>query len=129
MFKTGQQVVCIDDQFDPWVFDLYKSLPKKDEIYTVRALRAGRSNPQFVVNDDAEIKLAGAEFDLLLLLKELNNPDDPHSSVKQEMGAGAGVVEVVPAARVVLACLRHAIFRSGWVDALSRGHSPPGYLR
>ncbi|MFC5454841.1 hypothetical protein [Prosthecobacter fluviatilis] len=86
MFKTGQQVVCIDDQFDPWVFDLYKSLPKKDEIYTVRAIRAGRSNPQFVVNDDAEIKLAGAEFDILLLLKELNNPDDPHSSVKQELG-------------------------------------------
>ena len=72
MFKTGQQVVCIDDQFDPWVFDLYKSLPKKDQIYTVRALRAGRSNPQFVVNDDAEIKLAGAEFDLLLLLQELH---------------------------------------------------------
>lgn len=86
MFKTGQQVVCINDQFDPWVYDLYKSLPKKDEIYTVRAIRAGRSNPQFVVNDDAEIKLAGAEFDILLLLKELNNPDDPHSSVKQELG-------------------------------------------
>lgn len=65
---------------------MYKSLPKKDEIYTVRAIRAGRSNPQFVVNDDAEIKLAGAEFDILLLLKELNNPDDPHSSVKQELG-------------------------------------------
>ncbi|HEY1051881.1 MAG TPA: hypothetical protein VGE39_19050 [Prosthecobacter sp.] len=86
MFKTGQQVVCIDDQFEPWVFDLYKSLPKKDQIYTVRALRAGRSNPKFTVNDDAEIKLTGAEFDLLLLLKELNNPDDPHSSVKQELG-------------------------------------------
>ncbi|HRH95658.1 MAG TPA: hypothetical protein PLB55_06965 [Prosthecobacter sp.] len=86
MFKTGQQVVCIDDQFDPWVFDLYKSLPKKDQIYTVRALRAGRSNPKFTVTDDAEIKLADAQFDLLLLLKELHNPDDPHSSVKQELG-------------------------------------------
>jgi len=83
MFKTGQQVVCIDDQFDPWVFDLYKSLPKKDQIYTVRALRAGRSNPKFTVTDDAEIKLADAQFDLLLLLKELHNPDDPHSSVEQ----------------------------------------------
>ena len=39
-----------------------------------------------MVNDDAEIKLAGAEFDLLLLLQELHNPDDPHSSVKQELG-------------------------------------------
>lgn len=86
MFKTGQQVVCIDDQFEPWVFDLYKSLPKKDEVYTVRALRAGRSKPKFTVNDDAEIKLADAEFDILILLKELLNPDDPHSSVKQELG-------------------------------------------
>ncbi len=86
MFKNGQKVVCIDDRFEPWVFDLYKSLPKKDEVYTVRALRAGRSNPQFTVNEDAEIKLTGAEFDLLLLLQELNNPDDPHSSVKQELG-------------------------------------------
>ena len=86
MFKTGQQVACIDDQFAPWVYDLYKSLPKQDQIYTVRAIRSGRSNPQFVVNDDAEIKLAGAEFDILLLLQELHNPDDPHSSVKQELG-------------------------------------------
>lgn len=86
MFKTGQQVVCIDDQFDPWVYDLYKSLPKKDQIYTVRALRAGRSNPKFAVNDDAEIRLADAQFDILILLKELLNPDDPHSSVKQELG-------------------------------------------
>jgi len=30
--------------------------------------------------------MTGAEFDLLLLLKELLNPDDPHSSVKQELG-------------------------------------------
>ncbi len=86
MFKTGQQVVCIDDQFDPWVFDLYQALPKKDQIYTVRAIRSGRSKPQFVVNDDAQIQLAGAEFDILLLLNELHNPDDPHSSVKQELG-------------------------------------------
>lgn len=86
MFKTGQKVVCVDDQFEPWVYDLYKSLPKRDQIYTVRALRAGRSNPKFTVNDEAEIKLADAQFDILLLLKELLNPDDPHSSVKQELG-------------------------------------------
>jgi hypothetical protein len=86
MFKTGQQVVCIDDDFEPWVFDLYRALPKKDQIYTVRAVGVGRSNPQFVVNDDAQIKITGAEFDFLILLKELLNPDDPHSSAKQELG-------------------------------------------
>lgn len=86
MFQTGQQVVCINDSFEPWVFDLYRALPKKGKIYTVRAVGVGRSNPQFVVDDDAKIVLKGAEFDLLLLLKELVNPDDPHSSVKQELG-------------------------------------------
>lgn len=86
MFTTGQKVVCINDEFEPWVFDLYRSLPKKDKIYTIRSISAGRSNPTFAVNDEAEIQLTGAEFDLLVLLKELINPDDPHSSVKQELG-------------------------------------------
>jgi hypothetical protein len=86
MFKTGQQVVCINDDFDPWVYDLYRALPKKGKVYTVRALGVGRSNPQFAVNDDAEIQIKGAEFDIMILLEELLNPDDPHSSVKQELG-------------------------------------------
>ena len=86
MFQTGQKVVCINDQFEPWVYDLYQSLPKKGRTYTVRALSVGRSNPKFKVNEEAEIKLTDAEFDILLLLKELQNPDDPHSSLKQELG-------------------------------------------
>jgi hypothetical protein len=49
-------------------------------------MSAGRSNPKFSVNEDAKIQLTDAEFDILLLLKELHNPDDPHSSVKQELG-------------------------------------------
>jgi hypothetical protein len=86
MFKNGQRVVCINDEFEPWVYDLYRSLPKKDKVYTIRAISAGRSNPTFAVNDEAQIQLTGAEFDIRVLLKELNNPDDPHSSVKQELG-------------------------------------------
>ena len=86
MFQTGQRVVCIDDSFDPWVFDLYKSLPKKNSTYTVRTLKSGRSNPQFVVDDDAKITVGAAEYDILILLEELHNPDDPHSSIKQELG-------------------------------------------
>jgi hypothetical protein len=86
MFTVGQKVVCINDQFDPWVYDLYRALPCKDRIYTVRAIGAGRSNPKFAVNEDAELKMVDAEFDILLLLKELENPEDPHSSSKQELG-------------------------------------------
>lgn len=86
MFSTGQKIVCINDQFEPWVYDLYRALPKKDKVYTVRSVAVGRSNPKFAVNDDAEIHLTDAEFDILLLLKELQNPEDPHSSVKQELG-------------------------------------------
>mgnify|MGYP001164700965 CR=1 FL=1 len=86
MFQTGQRVVCIDDRFDPWVYDLYKSLPRKNGIYTVRALGVGRSNPTFAIDDDAKLKITGADFDLLLLLEELHNPDDPHSTIQQELG-------------------------------------------
>jgi hypothetical protein len=86
MFTTGQKVVCINDQFEPWVYDLYRALPKKGRTYTIRAMSVGRSNPKFSVNDDAELKLTDAEFDILVLLKELQNPEDPHSSVKQELG-------------------------------------------
>jgi hypothetical protein len=86
MFSTGQKVVCINDQFEPWVYDLYTALPKKGRTYTVRAVAPGRSQPKFTVNEDAEIKLTGAEFDILILLKELLNSEDPHSSIKQELG-------------------------------------------
>ncbi len=86
MFQTGQKVVCINDQFDPWVFDLFRALPRKGTIYTVRAVRPGRSNPHFVVDEEANLKMTGAEFDILLLLDELINPNDPHSSVPQELG-------------------------------------------
>lgn len=86
MFQNGQRVVCIDDQFDPWVYDLYTALPRRNGVYTVRALGVGRSNPQFTIDDDAKLTISGAEFDLLILLDELRNPDDPHSSIKQELG-------------------------------------------
>ena len=76
----------MDDQFAPWVHDLYTSLPKKGEVYTIRAVSSGRSNPSFEVTEEAEVKMTGCEFDILVLLQELINPDDPHSSVKQELG-------------------------------------------
>ena len=86
MFQNGQRVVCIDDSFDPWVFDLYQSLPKKNSVYTVRSVKSGRSNPQFVVDEDANLSIGGAEFDILVLLEECVNCHDPHSSIQQELG-------------------------------------------
>ncbi len=86
MFQTGQRVACINDDFDPWVYDLFKALPKKDSIYTVRAVRPGRSNPRFSVDDDAKLSIDHAEFDILILLEELVNPNDPHSTIEQELG-------------------------------------------
>lgn len=86
MFQNGQRVVCIDDSFEPWVFDLYTSLPKKNSVYTVRSVKSGRSNPQFVVDDDANLSIGAADYDILLLLQELANPNDPHSSIQQELG-------------------------------------------
>ena len=86
MFQNGQRVVCIDDSFDPWVFDLYQSLPKKNSVYTVRSVKSGRSNPQFVGDEDANLSIGGAEFDILVLLEECVNGHDPHSSIQQELG-------------------------------------------
>lgn len=86
MFHTGQRVVCVDDAFDPWVYDLYQALPRKNDIYTVRALGIGRSNPQFALDEDAQLRVLGADPDLLVLLEELHNPDDPHSTIQQELG-------------------------------------------
>jgi hypothetical protein len=53
MFQNGQRVVCINDDFEPWVFDLYRALPKKDQVYTIRSIGVGRSNPQFEVDAEA----------------------------------------------------------------------------
>ncbi len=86
MFQNGQRVVCIDDSFDPWVFDLYQNLPRKNSTYTVRSVKSGRSNPQFLVDDNANLSIGAADFDILILLEELTNSNDPHSSIEQELG-------------------------------------------
>ena len=38
----GQKVVCINDTFSPTIRALYKQLPVKDHIYTVREVFLGR---------------------------------------------------------------------------------------
>ena len=39
MIKEGDQVVCIDDNFDPRSMEIIPNRPKKDSIYTVREMR------------------------------------------------------------------------------------------
>ncbi len=41
MFSVGQKVVCVDDSWPESVKQLYLSLPVKDSIYVVRAVRVG----------------------------------------------------------------------------------------
>ena len=86
MFQTGQRVVCINDDFEPWVYDLYRALPKKNHTYTVRSIGVGRSHPRFGLTEEADLRIQSAQVDFLLLLEELTNPNDPHSSVNQELG-------------------------------------------
>jgi hypothetical protein len=39
MIKEGDQVVCIDDVFDPRSMHIIPNRPKKDNIYTIREMR------------------------------------------------------------------------------------------
>ncbi|MBI5382728.1 MAG: hypothetical protein HZA31_12590 [Opitutae bacterium] len=72
----GQKVVCINDSFPQFVRAIYKELPVKDKVYTVREVFLGREK---IVN-------AGDSATVGLLLEELRNPPDPFHQGKQELG-------------------------------------------
>lgn len=72
----GQKVVCINDTFSPTIRALYKQLPVKDNIYTVREVFLGRE----------KIVKAGDSATVGLLLQELTNPPDPFHQGQQELG-------------------------------------------
>jgi len=72
----GQKVVCINDTFAPFIKSLYKQLPVKGEVYTIRDVFLGREK---IVN-------AGDSATVGLLLVELHNPPDPFLANKQELG-------------------------------------------
>lgn len=81
MFDVGQKVVCINDDFSATVRHIFKQLPLKDEIYTVRDVRIGRSQ---VTSGGGGSN--GVSY--LVLLQELKNPDDPYMAdgASEEMG-------------------------------------------
>ena len=72
----GQKVVCINDTFSPTIRALYKQLPTKDNIYTIREVFLGRE----------KIVRGGETATVGLLLHELTNPPDPFHQGQQELG-------------------------------------------
>lgn len=67
MFDTGDKVVCVNDDFEPIIYELYAELPDKGQVYTVRQLDIGRAN-----------LIPGNTVDsYLVLLDEIHNPLDP----------------------------------------------------
>jgi hypothetical protein len=72
----GQKVVCINDTFSPTIRALYKQLPVKDTIYTIREVFLGRE----------KIVKGGDTATVGLLLVELTNPKDPFHQGEQELG-------------------------------------------
>lgn len=72
----GQKVVCINDTFTSTIRALYRELPVKDNIYTIREVYLGRE----------KIVRGGDSATVGLLLEELTNPPDPFHQGEQELG-------------------------------------------
>ena len=72
----GQKVVCINDTVTLTIRALYKQLPVKDTVYTVREVFLGRE----------KIVKGGDTATVGLLLNELKNPPDPFHQGEQELG-------------------------------------------
>ena len=72
MFTKGQKVVCVNGEFPPLIRALYSQLPRKDAVYTVRAVYIGRGG--LVRQAGAS---GGGDGEIGVLLEELVNPRDP----------------------------------------------------
>lgn len=70
MFQKGQKIVCINDDFPSLARKLYAQLPKKDSVYTVRAVYIGRGNYTAAGSGKMEGEIG-------VLLEEIRNPTDP----------------------------------------------------
>ncbi len=68
MFDIGEKVVCINDTFEPLHRKLYRELPKKGEIYTIRDCSIGRTRTG----------AADPGISYRLLLEEITNDLDPY---------------------------------------------------
>lgn len=70
VFAKGQKVVCINDEFPPMALLMFKALPVKDAVYTVRATYIGRGNYTRAESGQKEGEIG-------VLLEEIVNPRDP----------------------------------------------------
>ncbi|HLB34635.1 MAG: hypothetical protein A3F67_05000 [Verrucomicrobia bacterium RIFCSPHIGHO2_12_FULL_41_10] len=78
MFEPGEKVVCINDQFEALHRRLYRQLPTKGDIYTVRECSLGRT------------KTGGSDpgISYRILLEEISNDLDPYmdDAIAEELG-------------------------------------------
>lgn len=78
MFEPGEKVACVNGDFAPLHKAIYRALPVKDQIYTVRECSLGRT------------KTGGPDsgFSYRVLLVELVNGPDPymHPDHAEELG-------------------------------------------
>ncbi|MES2693003.1 MAG: hypothetical protein V4773_05985 [Verrucomicrobiota bacterium] len=103
----GQKVVCINDTFSPTIRALYKQLPVKDTIYTVREVFLGRE----------KIVKGGDSATVGLLLEELTNPRDPFHQGEQELGFTSERFAPLNELPDEEAVVEESIGAGGWVPA------------
>ena len=78
MFESGDRVCCANGDFDPLAKYLYRDLPIKDSVYTIRECTIGRTRTG---SPDKGVSY-------LVLLVEVTNGPDPyqHPSRAEELG-------------------------------------------
>ncbi len=78
MFDEGEKIVCINDTFEPFHRAIYRELPVKGKIYTVRECSLGR----------LKTGAANPGMSYRLLLEEITNALDPYMDEKiaEELG-------------------------------------------
>ena len=81
MFQKGQKVVCINDEFPALAYEMYDRLPKRDSVYTIRAIYIGRGNL-------TRAESGKRDGEIGVLLEEIRNPADP--ALKQGLNGELG---------------------------------------
>ena len=78
MFDEGEKIVCVNDSFEAFHRKLYRELPKKGTVYTVRECSLGRT----------KTGAADPGISFRILLEELSNDLDPYmdEAMAEELG-------------------------------------------
>ena len=78
MYSAGDRVCCVNDSFEPLHRKIYRQLPVKDVVYTIRECTIGRTRTGSPDKGES----------YLVLLVEVTNGPDPyqHPSRAEELG-------------------------------------------